>query len=280
MKRHITVPLAALLLGAAGFAVRLWERRTAYDAVSGLTELSLPAPILLLALTVAALALALVMARMPHRTFDGGYDEAFYAPSTLYITLVVLAAVTLFAAGVLSFLDYRDSVALYSTGFLQSKPSVIQALLAALCILSGVCVLPVGKNSYRGLGKGSFSAPLLAPAFMSCLWLVASYLEESGNPDLMTFVFGRMAAITAVLALYYICSFSFEKAKPGRTVFFSMAAIFFSFVSLADASALYLRMLGLFAILCLTAQLAALCRNDEEARQPQHFTPEVSTDEP
>lgn len=280
MKRHITIPLAALLLGAAGFFVRMWERRSAYDAVSGLTELSLPAPILLLVLTAAALVVAFVMARMSHRAFPGGYDEAFYAPSTLYITLVVLAALTLFAAGVLTFLDYRDSITLYSTGFLQSKPSVIQVLLAALCVLSGICVLPVGKNNYRGLGKGRFCASLLAPAFMACFWLVASYLEESGNPDLMTFVFGRMAAIAAVIALYYICSFSFEKPKPGRVIFFSMAAIFFSFISLADASALYLRVLNLFAVLYLTAQLAALCRNDEEARQPQHFTPEVSTDEP
>ena len=281
MKRHIVLPAAALILGAAGCAVRLWERRCAYDSVSGLTEMSSPAVAVLLILTAAAVVAAFVLARAEFRDFPGGYDDAFYAPNAGYPTLLILAAVAAFAAGGLAYLHYREDVALFSVGALQAKPSPLPILLTVMAVVSGLCLFPVARNGYRGKGKGRRFAPLLAPAFLCCVWLVVCYLEEAANPDMMSYVFGRMAAIADALALYYIASFSFEKPKPRRAVFFCVAGIFFSFVSLGDSGALYLRVMSLFALLTLTAQLCALSWNNTGGHLPKtNNTSEVTTDEP
>ena len=280
MKRHILFPAAAVVLGAAGCAVRLWERSSAYDPLSGLTTVAAPSAVVLLVLTAAAVAAAFVLARQKHRSFSGGYDEAFYAPNAGYPVLILLSAVALLAAGILAFLTYRADLALFADGYLKTRPPIILPLLTVLAIRSALCLFPIAQNGYRGWGKGKRSALLLAPAFLCCIWLVASYLEESGNPDMMSFVFGRMAAVTVTLALYYVASFSFEKAKPGRLIFFSVTGIFFSFVSLSDTGAWYLKLMSLFSILYLTAQLSALSWNDGEAHFPHSTTPEVTTDEP
>lgn len=280
--KHPFLPLAAaLILGGAGCVVRLWERRSAYDAASGLTELSSPAVWLLLILTAAAVVMALVCSRsMARRPFPGGYDQAFYAPNSIYPTLLILSAVAMLLSAGLAGLDYRNDLMLYALGYLQTSPSALKIVLAVLAVVSALCLFPIAKNGYRALGKGKQFAPLLAPAFFACIWLVVSYLEEAANPDMMSFVFGRMAAICAALALYYVSSFSFEKAKPGRTVFFSMLALFFSLISLGDSGALFLKVISGSAVLLLSAQLGALCWNNSGEHVPHSDPSEVTTDEP
>ena len=142
--------------------------------------------------------------------------------------------------------------------------STAEAILGLLSAVSFFCVLSTGRNNYRGEGKGKFSFPLLAPAYMGCIWLIAAYQVRAGDPVRQDYIYELFAL-------------------------FSLLGVYFSLVTLADGHDLYVVLLYGFCILNLTANVTALLANDARpepkvrpARQeenPEDSETEVSPDE-
>ena len=241
----------------------------------------------------------ILLCRGKHRPFAGGYDAAFAAKgNTVYVTAMVLSAFLLLASAVLNYMGipaaYQEAVAAARAGNAQGTPlfNVLpRAILGLLSAISFFCVLSTGKNNYRGEGKGKFSFPLLAPAYMGCIWLIAAYQVRAGDPVRQDYIYELFAIIASLLGLYFTAGFSFERAKVFRSALFSLLGVYFSLVTLADGHELYVVLLYGFCILNLTANVTALLANDarpeskarrsrpEEELSTEDSETEVSPDE-
>ncbi len=287
MRKAVILPGAVLAAGIGGFFLRRWELAAAFEPDTGLPIPGAPATLSLIGLSALVAIALLLLCRGRHNTFEGGYDQAFGAKgNTLYITAMVLAAFLLLASGVLLLLGlpagYRT--ALETQGMnpvLSTLPKILQAALTLGCFF---CVLALGKNSYRGEGKGKYSFPLLMPAYMACMWLISAYQTRAGDPIRLNYIYELMAIITALLGFYFMAGFSFGRGKVFVTSLFSLLGVYFSVVTLADTHDLATMLLFGFSIFYLLAGVTALLDNDRErmcpsADQSNEITTEDATDE-
>lgn len=270
MRKEIVLPSLAVGGGIVGLLLRRWELATAFEADTGLVTPNMPSTWALI-LWSAVLAVAFILlCRGKHRPFPGGYDAAFAAKgNTVYVTAMVLSAFLLLASAVLNYMGipaaYQEAVAAARAGNAQGTPlfNVLpRAILGLLSAIAFFCVLSTGKNNYRGEGRGKFSFPLLAPAYMGCIWLIAAYQVRAGDPVRQDYIYELFAIIASLLGLYFTAGFSFERAKVFRSSLFSLLGVYFSLVTLADGHELYVVLLYGFCILNLTANVTALLAND------------------
>ena len=290
MRKEIVLPSLAVGGGIVGLLLRRWELATAFEADTGLVTPNMPSTWALIIWSVLLAAAFILLCRGKHRSFAGGYDAAFAAKgNTVYITAMVLAAFLLLASAVLNYMGipaaYAEAVAAARAGNAQGTPlfNVLpRAILGALAAVSFFCVLSTGRNNYRGEGKGKFSFPLLAPAYMGCIWLIAAYQVRAGDPVRQDYIYELFAIIASLLGLYFTAGFSFERAKVFRSSLFSLLGVYFSLVTLADGHELYITLLYGFCILSLTANVTALLANDarpEPKPRRSHSEEEISAED-
>ena len=297
MRKEIVLPSLAVGGGIVGLLLRRWELSTAFEADTGLVTPNMPSTWALIIWSAVLAVVFILLCRGKHRPFHGGYDAAFAAKgNTVYVTAMVLSAFLLLASAVLNYMGipaaYQEAVAAARAGNAQGTPlfNVLpRAILGLLSAVSFFCVLSTGRNNYRGEGKGKFSFPLLAPAYMGCIWLIAAYQVRAGDPVRQDYIYELFAIIASLLGLYFTAGFSFERAKVFRSALFSLLGVYFSLVTLADGHDLYVVLLYGFCILNLTANVTALLANDARpepkvrpARQeenPEDSETEVSPDE-
>lgn len=290
MRKEIVLPSLAVGGGIVGLLLRRWELATAFEADTGLVTPNMPSTWALIIWSALLAAAFILLCRGKHRSFAGGYDAAFAAKgNTVYITAMVLAAFLLLASAVLNYMGipaaYAEAVAAARAGNAQGTPlfNVLpRAILGALAAVSFFCVLSTGRNNYRGEGKGKFSFPLLAPAYMGCIWLISAYQVRAGDPVRQDYIYELFAIIASLLGLYFTAGFSFERAKVFRSSLFSLLGVYFSLVTLADGHELYVVLLYGFCILSLTANVTALLANDarpEPRARRSHSEEEISAED-
>ena len=290
MRKEIVLPSLAVGGGIVGLLLRRWELATAFEADTGLVTPNMPSTWALIIWSAVLAVVFILLCRGKHRPFHGGYDAAFAAKgNTVYITAMVLAAFLLLASAVLNYMGipaaYAEAVAAARAGNAQGTPlfNVLpRAILGALAAVSFFCVLSTGRNNYRGEGKGKFSFPLLAPAYMGCIWLIAAYQVRAGDPVRQDYIYELFAIISSLLGLYFMAGFSFERAKVFRSSLFSLLGVYFSLVTLADGHELYVVLLYGFCILSLTANVTALLANDtrpEPRARRSHSEEEISAED-
>ena len=246
MRKEFLLPALALGGGLAGLALRLWELSSAFEADTGLPVAGAPATLVLAGFSAAVLLALVLLCRGTGQGFQGSYDEAFQAAgSTPYLTVMVAAAFLMAGSGVLLLAQaggvLSESLAasagagLGLSGLLRLLLSVgREVLLAALALGSALSLLLLGKSSFRGEGRGERSGCLLVPAYTSCLWLILSYLEHSGDPIVLDYVYQLFAVVAAVLGSYFLAGFGYRRPKPFPAALFSLAAMYFCLVTLAD----------------------------------------------
>ena len=299
MRKEIVLPSLAVGGGIVGLFLRRWELATAFEADTGLVTPNMPSTWALILWSAVLAVVFILLCRGKHRPFAGGYDAAFAAKgNTVYVTAMVLGGFLLLASAVLNYMGipaaYEEAVAAARAGNAQGTPlfNVLpRAILGLLSAISFFCVLSTGKNNYRSEGKGKFSFPLLAPAYMGCICLIAAYQVRAGDPVRQDYIYELFAIIASLLGLYFTAGFSFERAKVFRSALFSLLGVYFSLVTLADGHELYVVLLYGFCILNLTANVTALLANDarpeskarrsrpEEELSTEDSETEVSPDE-
>ena len=290
MRKEIVLPSLAVGGGIVGLLLRRWELATAFEADTGLVTPNMPSTWALIIWSAVLAVVFILLCRGKHRPFAGGYDAAFAAKgNTVYVTAMVLAAFLLLASAVLNYMGipaaYAEAVAAARAGNAQGTPlfNVLpRAILGLLSAISFFCVLSTGRNNYRGEGKGKFSFPLLAPAYMGCIWLIAAYQVRAGDPVRQDYIYELFAIISSLLGLYFMAGFSFERAKVFRSSLFSLLGVYFSLVTLADGHELYVVLLYGFCILSLTANVTALLANDarpEPRARRSHSEEEISAED-
>lgn len=263
MRKEIVLPVTAIAGGAAGFFLRRWELSSAFEPDTGLPIPGMPATWALIALSAVMAVLLLLLCRGAGKGFDRGYDEAFHAlGNTPYMMGMVAAAFLMAIAGALLLLQVPG---LYhsASGMTKGLPMLSlmpKVLLAGLCLASAWSLLQLGKNNFKGEGRGKYSSSLLIPAYAACMWLIVAYQARSGDPIILDYVYQLFAIVAAVLGSYFMAGFGFERAKVFPSVLFSLLAMYFILVTLADTHELALSLLfAAYFLYFATSTVALLC---------------------
>lgn len=284
MKKDIALPLLALAGGAAGFLLRRLQWGTGFEPDTGLPVSGNPPALILAALSLVMAALFLLLCRGEHRSFQG-YDDAFltHDPGTRAISNAAVPCLIVAGAWRMQELLLTDwpeaSLAAATAQMLGGSgiPALLGGiLLPVLCVLfclgSAIAVLLITRNNYWGEKKGNRFVPLLIPAFGSCLWLILTYRDRSNDPVLAAYAYQILSIICVALALYQMATFSFSREHhPSATLFFSLMAVYFSLVALADGCRLTVSLLFLSCVLFFLSQSYVLLHND--ARLPWPLPP-------
>ena len=135
----------------------------------------------------------------------------------------------------------------------------------ALCLGGFPCTLLWARQlSREGEGRRE-SLLLLELCLLFCLWLISDYQVRAADPVVLDYVYEVFAIAAAVMALYYLSGYSFQTGKPRRTLVTTMAAAYFSMVTLADGHGLSdTTRLG-FVVLFMTAHAALILSAPNEA---------------
>ena len=241
---NLILPLAlALSGGVGGFLLRRWELAAAFDE-NGLAIGGAAPTLLLIALSAVLAGAFFLLCRKP-RYVPSDYSQAFGAQNNWpYLIAMTLSAAMLLVAGLLGL---KNAMVSFNCGLLCK-------LTCAMCILSFFCVLTAAWTNFRGKPL-TYSLPLLVPGYTLCLWLVNAYQQQAAEPVVLIYVYEVLAIICALLGLYFSAGYSFGRPKFCRCAVFSLLGIYFILVTLADPHTTPDRLMLLFALLYLLANL-------------------------
>lgn len=280
MGKNTLIPALAVICGGVGYALRRWQLRAGFEPDTGLDIPGAPPAVALVVLTLAVAALLVALCWRNKERMD--WRRAFPAQgNVLFMTAMALAAFLLLGSAVLEVVGLSGSFQMADhaeTAYLRTVGRVIPVLRIAFSALGFPSVLLWGRALYRNDGKGEECLGLPALALLYCVWLVSNYQVQNSEPVVMRYLYEVLAVVSALMALYYLAGYSFQKeGKPRRATVLCLLGVYFSMVTLADAHSLAEICRYGFAVVFLTAH-AALLLGEHPAGEPVE-TEETEADE-
>lgn len=272
MKKQWTLPLTAVLGGAAAFALRLVQNRTGFESATGLPIPGNAAGTALAVLLAALAVLLLLLVRqLPKETEQGPAFPADFSTGDAKLLTLPLAGVLLMALsgaadlyeglGLGSLLWKIHAAAplndpytlsttmgleLYGASAFSSKAQLLMGLLSILSaagLFSGL----LACRSKDGTAPKAFNGNLLLIAPVGLVVrLVLTYRIDSVNPALAAYYVELLALVFLTLGFYRLSSFAFRSGRTRRFALYAGAAAVLSIATLADG-AQYLSSILLYA---------------------------------
>ena len=216
MKDQKFGPIPVLLLtlagGLAGFVLRLMMLTVGYDAQGVQIPGSWPMVSLWVLSGVVLIGLAALCLGMGKRA---GLEENFKA-SPVAGAGAMVAGLVFFVCSLVQLLD---------------KPDLFSMVVYALGLGGGSAL---AYNGYLRLsGKVSAPAGMLVSLYLAAL-LICRFRGWSADPLLGDYCFQLLAMVASMVASYQLAGFPLGKGRRRASIFWSMAAVFFSCISLAD----------------------------------------------
>lgn len=267
MKKQWILPITAVLGGAAAFVLRLVQKRTGFEAGTGLPIPGAPAGIALAVLLAAlAVLLLLLVRRLPAETEVGpAFPADFAADDTRLLALpvsgVFLTALSGLAdlyegvtrGNLLAQLSAAADPAYEASAVLQANPSAfspqLQLLMGALSIFSAAGLflsLLACRPKETGAPKPFNGNLLLLPPVSLVVRLVLTYRMDSVDPALEAYYVELLALVFLTLGFYRLSSFAFRSGRTRRFALYAGAAVVLSLAALADGAP-YLSSILLYA---------------------------------
>ena len=266
MRNQIILPGLAVCGGAAGFAVRKWLWLSAYDPASELFAKGSPAVMALGRFLLVMAAVLFLLSKKAAPDHPGCVPPT--CPDPLYMCLMASGAFVFFGAGVLGLLEGMEQMQLWRSGMAMvlSYPAAL-LLCGGLCLVSGVCVLAVGKSAYRP-GSGD-KAGLFAviPPFTMLVWLFATHQAHATDPVFLRYGVYLTAAALLMLAHYDAAAFYQGHRHTHRFLFCSLMGSVLAVTSLADGLSLFQMAMAAACTLSALGQCYALL---SPATEPEH----------
>ncbi len=258
MRKDILLPTLAVAGGGAGFALRYWQIATAFDEEKLLFRSGAPATLVLLGVLGWLAVLTALLVRGDSAPEE--YRQAFFCPSSGYMTLMAAGSFLMFAAAALGLLEAREQMELWRMNAGVSFPAMM-LVTVVLCIPGGVAGLMLGKGNYRNTLPEFYPVLATLPAYAVLPWVVALYQANSRQPEPMLFVFSLVGVVCVALGLYGSASFAFGRPRPKLCLFFSLMGVVLLLTSLADRPGRFYAVMSLACVLLLLAQSYALLRS-------------------
>lgn len=264
MRKPVVLPLLAVVLGCAGLVVRRWAVTDGFEADTGLAISGHPAFLVLILLSAAALIVLAVACRGGRKFTQEECPMALSLVHPFPLVLSLAAGLLCLLSGVASLLDFLSvfqTMNSYDSGFLAC---VTPLFLGGLGLVSGVALIILGRRRHQKGGPVAFSFLPLLPAFFACFWLIDVYRVRASDPVILDYAWFFLGAITLVLALYCSAGFAFRNGKPFMALFWSLMAVTFCLITLADTHTIMEYLLLAAAVLWCLAQAYALLVNLEK----------------
>ena len=225
-KFAVIMPLFALVAGAFGFIIRRLELINVFDDFSGMPARGQPITRTLIALSVAVLAISLLFAIFVKINYKSppGFNRAFSTDNVLYPIFFFVMGMAWILATLVNFVG-DDSIGTLRT---------VSIYFAGLSFLAAVSMIIFAGRMYKSPNLKSNAVLTIVPPLFMCFWLIFLYQSNAANPVLLSYAYHCLALIASTLSFYLISGYACNKGAPGKMVFFSVAAIFFCGVTLAD----------------------------------------------
>ncbi len=250
MRKRNLVPIAALAVGAIGAVLRRWELGTAFEE-NGLPIPWASATVTLALFTAMAIALCAVLAVLVGRSFvtPEGYKRVFRTDSYLLFAVMALLGLAVAVAAVLTALGTKDILGL--TG-------ALRWVFLALMALGGLGLTVMAYSAYTQKDTPLIKVGTLLPSVFFCLWMVALYRQNAGNPVLLDYCYSALALGAAAVSAYCAAGYAFGRRSLRGTVFMSLAAIYLLAVATADPAPLALKLALIAMAVFLTVNTTSL----------------------
>ena len=255
----------ALCGGAAGFCLRKWQWLSAYDRK---TELFMDGAIATYALLGLLAVLAVFFLLAVGRTKREKITLPPACPEPVYMCLMVVSAFLFMGAGVLGLLEGMDLMQQFLAGMVMmaSYPGAL-LLCGGLCLVSGVCILVVGKAAYRpGTTPGAGLCAAIPP-FAMLAWLFATHQEHATDPVLMRYGIYLAAAALLMLAHYDVAAFYQNHRHTRRFLFCALMGAVLALTAMADGLTMFQMAMAAACALSGLGQCYALLA---PATDPEH----------
>lgn len=277
MGKKFLPAVLALLGGGVGFGLRKWQLATGFEADTGLAIPGAPAALVLMTFSVCMVLLFLLLCRKEEKRLS--WQTAFAAgeQNTLCATALILSAMLLLVSGGLEIMEYTvNGAAVLNTqnALARVASKSLPILRIALCLGSLPCVFLWSRAILQKKG-GEECLSTLEPCLLYCVWLISTYQSRGTDPVVQDYLYEVFAIVTALLGLYFIAGFSFGNGKGRQAVFFCLAGVFFSLVTLADRHSLMDLFRHLFAVLYLTAHLLLILNHPPVEKAPAEVETEA-----
>jgi len=250
------IPFYAVAAGAIGFYFRLLELWNVFDPRTGLPERGATITYALIALSVVFILIlvGLSIGISVKRTAPEGFENSFGTGSLSYpFTFVIIGLIWLLAT-VIQFLS------LGAAGILIMSDIYFLALSA----LSAISIIVFSIEAYQNPRSKSIFVLSIIPTLFMCFWLILLYRQNASNPILLSYVYQCLAIMASILSFYLMSGFVCAKPALGKTIFFQLAAIFFCFVTLADAHHITVRVIFASVLAINIVNSYKLIRNLEQ----------------
>lgn len=142
-----------------------------------------------------------------------------------------------------------------------SPDKTLLSLIGILAIASGLCFAPTCTSSKRRFSPGLVCVFMAFPVLMFCLWLIYSYKTYSTLPETWVYVIELLAICVAIFAFFFNAGYPADRAKPARSMFFSMLGATLCIMTLADDRSAGLQILMLASAVMLLAENWMLVSN-------------------
>lgn len=225
-KYAVVLPLLALIVGAAGFLLRMMEVNSEFEMTTGFAKRDGQTAIILIGLSVAVIVLAAVVGLVSTLTgkADNEYGRTFSPKSFGYIAVSFLLGLIWIAADFIYFFSLQRNGAV----------SIIDFIFIFLSALSAFSVIFLARGAYKGHGGTEMLLFSVVPSVFFCFWLIVLYKNNAANPVLLSYCYQALAIAAAAISYYFSAGFVFGKAVTGRMLFSFLLAIYFCAVVLAD----------------------------------------------
>jgi len=246
-KNGILELLITLAAGVWGYNLRTKELTTVFDEVTGLAQKGAWVTIALIALSAAICVLLIVLSLLNKNKISMRFSDAFGHKTPFPCFILCLAGAALIVFGV-QWLVVTDM-------------SLQTMLWGAFATLSGVSVIVMAINAYRGKGSGQLAVSSMIPVIFLCIWLILSYIDRAADPVLLNYVYEFFAIAFATMGFYYISGFAFGKMRLRSMLVCSRIAVFFIMVHLADDISFSQKAIYVSLALTLIVQSWLMTRN-------------------
>ena len=132
------------------------------------------------------------------------------------------------------------------------KPMLV--LIGLLAIASGLCFAPTCTSSKRRFSPGLVCVFMAFPILLFCTWLIYSYKTYSTLPEIWVYAIEVIGVCVCIFAFFFNAGYPADRAKPRRSMFFSMLGTFFCFMMLADSRSAGLQIILLASGVMLLAE--------------------------
>jgi hypothetical protein len=202
--------VAALLFAAvtlAAVTVRAFSLSIVFDRYTGLTEPFHYLTWILLGLSFLAAAYAL---SIKFERLSGAVKNPEF--------IALIAAIILGASG---FLDI--------IGIIEDGATVTHVILAALSLISAVCIMLLAKSSNAGKLTLGFFATM--PVFWGTFWFLTLFAKNAANPVVLSYIYDFLAVWFFCICASTFAGFYFGQ-KKGRLLSLSWGlGLFFAVIS-------------------------------------------------